>query len=66
MGPLTGYTCPSCDFDTDETNCDFCDAIVKWDDDERRSAHCTGCGREIYRITCRNCGHKFNLLPLAY
>ena len=65
-GPLTGYTCPKCGFDTDITNCDECDAVVKWDDDDREVAHCTGCGAYVERITCRECGFKFNLHPLAY
>jgi len=59
--PFVGYTCPSCGFDTDITNCDICDAIVKWDNDERYTAHCTGCEIEITYITCRKCGEEFSL-----
>ena len=59
MGPRMGYTCPGCGFRTDTTNCDKCDGIVKWDDDRKRSAHCTGCRTNIVTITCRKCGRKF-------
>ena len=60
-GPLVGYRCANCDFETDSTNCDVCDALVRWDNHVCGSAHCTGCGRYIGVITCRNCGHKFDL-----
>lgn len=60
-GPVVGYTCRNCGFDTDITNCDECDAIVKWDDEDKVSAHCTGCGMEITYITCRKCGEGFSL-----
>ena len=60
-GPIVGYQCPSCGFDTDITNCDDCDAIVKWDDEVGGTAHCTGCGREVTGITCRECGETFAL-----
>jgi predicted RNA-binding Zn-ribbon protein involved in translation (DUF1610 family) len=30
-GAIVGYKCPYCGFDTDITNCDKCDAVVKWD-----------------------------------
>lgn len=59
--PLVGYTCPACGFDTDVTNCDACDGIVKWDNDLKMDAHCSGCGRTITDITCRECGAKFTL-----
>jgi primosomal protein N' len=60
-GPNVGYKCLYCGFDTEVTNCDDCDAVVKWDNNSKRSAHCTGCGINIVRITCRKCGNKFNL-----
>ena len=60
-GPVAGYTCYNCDFDTDSANCDECDAVIKWDSDSKSSAHCTGCGQEIVRITCRKCGNRFSL-----
>ncbi len=60
-GPVVGYTCPGCGFDTNKTYCDDCYAIVKWDSYIGGSAHCTDCGREVYGITCRKCGHKFSL-----
>jgi len=60
-GPLVGYTWPNCEFDTDVTNCDACDAIVKWDDEVGGTAHCTGCGMEIIYMTCRECGERFSL-----
>lgn len=61
MGPIVGYQCPSCGFDTNVTNCDDCDAVVKWDNEVHGRAHCTGCGREVYGIKCRECGHTFSL-----
>jgi len=60
-GPVVGYTCPHCGFDTDITNCDLCDAVVKWDYEVGSTAHCTGCGIEINYITCRECGERFSL-----
>lgn len=60
-GPIVGYQCPSCGFDTDMTHCDDCNAVVKWDDEVGGTAHCTGCGREVYGITCRECGETFSL-----
>lgn len=61
-GPLVGYHCPSCHFDTDYTNCDKCDALVLLDSEVGGSAHCTGGGHHyIGRITCRNCGNEFSL-----
>jgi hypothetical protein len=61
MGSVVGYTCPSCGFDTSVTNCDKCDAVVKWDSVVHGNAHCTGCGMAISMITCRKCSYKFNL-----
>lgn len=60
-GPKVGYQCPSCGFDTDKTYCDDCESIVRWDSSIGGSAYCTGCGREVYGITCRKCGYKFSL-----
>jgi hypothetical protein len=60
-GSLVGYTCPDCSFDTDFKNCDDCEALVKWDNSIGGSAHGAGCGTYIGRITCRNCGYKFDL-----
>ncbi len=60
-GPLVGYRCPKCSFDTDKTNCDDCNALVRWDNYVGGSAHCTNCGKYIGRITCRKCGHRFDL-----
>lgn len=60
MGNLKGYTCPSCGFHSDTSNCDECDAMVRWDDEVGGEAHCTGCGQEIYQTTCRKCRAKFD------
>jgi hypothetical protein len=61
MGGPAGYSCPNCDFDTDITNCDDCDAVVMWDDDDKETAHCSGCGQLIAVITYRECGYRFDL-----
>lgn len=61
MGPVVGYMCPQCGFDTDVTNCDDCNAVVRWDREVHGRAHCTGCGREVTGVTCRKCGYTFSL-----
>lgn len=61
MGAAKGYKCPSCGFETDTSNCDECNAIVKWDDEVGGDAHCTGCKMAIYQTTCRECGDTFDL-----
>lgn len=61
MGAVKGYKCPTCGYETDKSNCDKCNAIVKWDGKVHGSAHCTGCGRAIYKTTCRKCGVEFGL-----
>ena len=61
-GPIVGYTCPDCGFDTDKTHCDDCQGIIRWDYYERGgTAHCTNCEREVYGISCRKCGNTFSL-----
>jgi hypothetical protein len=60
-GPVVGYTCPYCSFDTNKTYCDGCNSIVRWDSYVGGSATCTDCGNSIYVITCRSCGKKFDL-----
>ncbi len=60
-GPVVGYQCPSCGFDTDTALCDDCNAVVKWDDKVGGTAHCTGCESEVYGIACKKCGDTFLL-----
>jgi hypothetical protein len=60
-GPVVGYTCPNCSFDTDMAHCDSCQGVLKYDHHIGGDVHCTGCGREINYITCRKCEYEFSL-----
>lgn len=61
QGPVLGYQCPACGFVTDKTHCDYCQGVVRWDDEVGGSAHCEHCGRKVHGITCRKCGESFAL-----
>lgn len=58
-GRNVGYTCYSCAFRTNVSNCDSCDGVIRWDRDGH--AYCSGCKQQIVRTTCRKCGNRFSL-----
>jgi hypothetical protein len=58
-GSDVGYTCYACGFETDVSNCDDCDGVIKWGSDG--DAYCTGCDQQIAVTTCRECGNRFQI-----
>lgn len=60
-GPIVGYKCPKCGFDTNQAHCDSCNAPLRWDKNIGGSAHCSGCGNSVTGIKCRKCGNRFSI-----
>jgi transcription elongation factor Elf1 len=54
------FECPGCNH-VSLINCDDCQGIVVWDDDENDTCHCTGCGRSIGYYTCSECSRETSI-----